>query len=78
MEGQSQRLRKSSDDIEDTKETISELHGLKRIIVWVYRKQYSQPFDVWAWEPDTELTNQRNGETFEEAREKHWKDRQFA
>jgi len=78
MEGQSQRLRKFANDLEVTKETISELYGLKRIIVWVYRKQDFQTFDVWAWEPDTELTNQRNGETFEEAREKHWKDRQFA
>jgi len=56
-----------------TKETKSELFGLERILVWVYRKQDCQRYDVYGWEVDTDLTNKRNGCTFEEARAEHWK-----
>jgi hypothetical protein len=77
MEGQSQRLCQSSDDLDVTKETVGELYGLKRIYVWVYRKQDFQKYDVWAWEVDKELTDLRNGETFDQARERCWKGLQF-
>lgn len=77
MARQGQGIRQSSDDLEETKETKSVLFGLERVLVWVYRKQDCQRYDVYAWEVDTELTNKRNGCTFDEARERHWKDLQF-
>ena len=77
MEGKSQRLRQSSDDLEDTRETKSILFGLERILVWVYRKQDCQTYAVYGWEVDNDLTNKRNGCTFEEAKEKYWKGLKF-
>lgn len=77
MAREGQGLRQSSDDLEETRETKSELFGLQRILVWVYRKQDCQKYDVYGWEVDKDLTDKRNGETFKEAQERCWKGLQF-
>lgn len=71
MAAKGQRLRQYSDDIVKTKETKSVFFGLERVLVWVYRH------DICGWEIDKDLTDKRNGETFDQARERCWQGLQF-
>ncbi len=65
MEGQSERLRQSSDDMI---ESNSKYQGLERILVF---KRVLVNGAV-AWEFDVVLTEKRNGCTFEEKTKECW------